>query len=96
MNDALALEPKRCGRPAGHPAHTWVPDPTSDEDFACDGEYDARHRAGVPVKTRTHTPGFMPRHCAGDTCLHNHPEHLATGRLLGTWRNRLRRNRGAA
>ena len=34
--------------------------------------YVGRHRAEGPAVTRLPHHTFMPRHCAGTTCLHNH------------------------
>lgn len=55
-----------------------------------------KHRADVPVKTRAQSLRFMPRHCAGVTCVHNHPIDVARGLALGTVSLFVRRRRGAA
>lgn len=34
--------------------------------------YVGRHRADRPTVTHSPSLKFKPKHCAGDTCLHNH------------------------
>lgn len=48
--------------------------------------YRPRHRAfRTTAKTRTYPLHFRPRHCAGQTCLHNHEdEKNRLGTISGT------------
>ena len=38
--------------------------------------YVGRHRADKPQLTRLPHHPFMPRHCAGTLCLHNHGDEI--------------------
>lgn len=35
-------------------------------------QHTPRHRAFRTAKTKAMRPGFQPKHCAGETCLHDH------------------------
>lgn len=44
-----------------------------------------RDRAAHTAEYLEGEAGFTPRHCAGDTCFHDHPSESAHG--LSPWRN---------
>lgn len=52
--------------------------------------YRPRHRAFRTAKTRPYHHRFRPRHCAGETCVHNHHDHQVLNGLLSPRYGRIR------
>lgn len=44
---------KRCGRRRNHARHPWVEDPTSTDDYTCDGRVSPRSSLQLLVQTPT-------------------------------------------